>query len=48
MLFSLFMLLQPNKRTCAAMCNKEAPDMGFDTSNTLLNDVYIENFMEIL
>lgn len=30
------------------MCNKEAPDMGFDTSNTLLNDVYIENFMEIL
>lgn len=48
MLFSLFMLLQPNKRTCVAMCNKEAPDMGFDTSNILLNDECIENFMEIL
>lgn len=48
MLLSLFMLPQPNKRTCAATCNKEASDMGFDTFDILLNDVYIEHLMGIL
>lgn len=48
MLFLLFMFSQSNKRFYAVTCNKEASDMGFDTSHILLSDVCVESLTEIL